>query len=331
MAKTRVKRVLLAGGILRLAARMMGKGAAILMYHSVLDDPARVENSLGKMIHGRAIFQAQMELLASEYNPVTLTSVARFVRGEQDLPERPVVITFDDGYTDNYEIAMPIMDRVGIPGTFYATVDCIENRRLPWPSRLRFAYFTTVKSHWTGDNGRVWPLNTPSERESCYLAACDQTAQLAGSEQEDLVARIESELAQALPSECGEWMMSWEQLRKLMDGGHIVGSHTMTHPNLAFLGATDVRWELIESKRQMESRLGREIVHFSYPCPALSPNWSGQTEQESRKAGYQTAVTTSSGLVRRTDNPLALKRVLPSKTVDGLRWNLETAFAGRAV
>jgi len=331
MAKSGLKRVLLAGGILKIAARLLGKGAAILMYHSVLDDPSEVRDSLGQMIHSRQVFQGQMELLAREYHPVTLDSVARFVRSEQDLPQRSVVVTFDDGYTDNYEIAMPIMDQAGVPGAFYATVDCIENRRLPWPSRLRFAFFTTTKAEWRDEHGKIWSLKTAAERNACYLAMCDQVAPLAAGMQEELVTHIESDLDRAVPSEYGQRMMNWDQLRRLMEAGHIVGSHTMTHPNLAFLGASDASWELVESKRQMESRLGRKIVHFSYPCPALSPNWSEETEAESRKAGYETAVTTTSGLARRGGNPLALKRVRPTKTVEGLRWNLETAFAGRAV
>jgi hypothetical protein len=74
-----------------------------------------------------------------------------------------------------------------------------------------------------------------------------------------------------------------------------------------------------------------KIQHFSYPCPALSPNWNEQTLQETQQAGYATAVTTSRGLAHRNDNPLVLKRVLPTKSVDGLRWNLETAFAGKVV
>src|SRR5262249_8576337 len=105
--------------------------------------------------------------------------------------------------------------------------------------------------------------------------------------------------------------------------------HTMTHPNLAFLRLEDARTELVESKQRMEAQLQMKVVHFSYPCPALFPNWTEQTTDESRRAGYETAVTTSAGLAHRGDNPLALKRVRPTKSVDGLRWNLESAFAGR--
>jgi peptidoglycan/xylan/chitin deacetylase (PgdA/CDA1 family) len=331
MANLRLKRVLLASRLFRVAAHMRVRGAAILMYHSVLEDPGQVANSLGWMIHSRWAFQGQMELLAREFNPVTLDRVLRFIRGEEDLPHRAVAITFDDGYADNYEIALPILDQLGIPAAFYATVDCVENRRLPWPSRLRFAFFTTLKSEWRDDAGKVWPLATSQERSSSYLAACDRVAQLAGEQQVQLILRMESDLGRSLPRETGEWMMTWEQLRGLAQKGHIVGSHTMTHPNLAYLSVDDARWELVESKRRLESHIGQTVTHFSYPCPALSPNWSDRTTEESRSAGYETAVTTSSGLVDQGDNPLALKRVRPTKTIDGLRWNLEAAFAGKSV
>jgi peptidoglycan/xylan/chitin deacetylase (PgdA/CDA1 family) len=331
MPKQVLKRVLLASGMLRAAARLRGKGAAILMYHSVLDDPSRVENSLGGMIHRRQVFQGQMELLARQFHPVTLDQVSHFVGGEEDLPERAVVVTFDDGYTDNYEVALPILNQVGVPAAFYATIDCIENRRLPWPSRLRFAFFMTSRPEWHDEAGKLWPLKTPEQRNGAYLALCDRVAQLTGDVQERTVARMEAELDKRLPEEFGEWMMTWEQLRGLSENGHIVGSHTMTHPNLAFVNLDDARWELLESKQRLESHLGQKVVHFSYPCPALCPNWSEQTIGESLRSGYKTAVTTSSGLARRHDNPQALKRVRPTKTVEGLRWNLENAFAGRAV
>jgi peptidoglycan/xylan/chitin deacetylase (PgdA/CDA1 family) len=331
MIKQQLKQALLSSGVLRLAGRLRGKGAAILMYHSVLEDPRSVADSLGGMIHSRAIFEGQMELLTREFHPVSLDQVVRFVRGEQDLPERAVVVTFDDGYVDNLEVAMPILDRVGVPAAFYVTVDCVENRRLPWPSRLRFSFRNTAQKEWKDETAKVWSLDGERGRDGAYLAACDRVATLAGAEQERVVSEIEYELGATLPAESGDLMMTWEQVRGLAQHGHIVGSHTMTHPNLAHVGLEDARRELVESKRRMEAQVNAKVVHFSYPCPALSPNWTEQTTEESQRAGYETAVTTSSGLARRNDNPLALKRVRPSKTVDGLRWNLETAFAGRAV
>lgn len=331
MIKQRAKQALLDSGLIRLAGKLRRKGAAILMYHSVVEDPRAVRDSLGEIIHPHSIFEGQMELIAREFSPVTLEQVSRFVTGEGMLPERPVVVTFDDGYVDNFEMAMPILDRVRVPATFYVTVDCVENRRLPWPSRLRFSFRTTAKKAWNEEGARTWSLSTPTERESAYVAVCDRAAKMSGTELDRYVSRLESELDAKLPENAGQLMMTWDQVKALAQHGHIIGSHTMTHPNMAFVSLEDARRELVESKQRMEARVQTKVKHFSYPCPALFPNWNQQTTEETRRAGYETAVTTSPGLTRKGDNPLALKRVRPSKTVDGLRWNLETAFAGRAV
>lgn len=331
MIKQRAKQALLDSGLIRLAGKLRRKGAAILMYHSVLEDPSRLSDSLGGIIHSRTVFEAQMKLIAGEFSPVTLEQVCHFVGGEGTLPERPVVVTFDDGYVDNFEMAMPILDRVGVPATFYVTVDCVENRRLPWPGRLRFSFRSTSRQTWKDENDKTWNLSTPTERESAYLAVCDRVAKMSGTVLEGYVARLESDLEARLPDSAGQLMMTWDQVSALAQHGHIIGSHTLTHPNMAFVSVEDARREFVESKQRMEAHVPTKITHFSYPCPALFPNWTEQTAEESRRAGYETAVTTSAGLAHKGDNRLALRRVRPSKTVDGLRWNLETAFAGRAV
>jgi len=324
---------------LRLAGNLHGRSAAILMYHSVLPDPSFQADSLGGIVHSESAFRVQMELLARDYHPISLDQTVKHLRNGEDFPRRSVVVTFDDGYADNYEVAMPILDQFAVPATFYVTVDCVENKRLPWPSRLRFAFRRTKQTSWTGSktesttnsNPESWNLGSPLNREEAFLAACDSCCQLSGEAQEEFIRRIEHELQASLPADSGSLMMSYDQLRKLAGHGHIVGSHTMTHPNMAQLKADDAQRELAESKQRLESRLGAPIKHFSYPCPALEPHWSERTLEQCRVVGYETAVTTNSGLTRRGDQLLSLKRLRPTKTLEGLRWNLESAFAGRTV
>ena len=314
-----------------MVGRLRGRGAAILMYHSVMEDPRCGDTFLGGIIHSQDVFRGQIELLARRYRPVSLEQVKRFVRGEAELPRRAVVVTFDDGYADNYEIAAPILNQAGVPATFYVTVQCVDQRRLPWPARLRFAFRTTKKIIWSDSSGNAWPLSLESQREGGVLFACDECCKLAGPVQEKYVAGVEAELDTQVPVESGALMMNYEQIRALAEQAHIIGSHTMTHPNLAHLDPQEARREMIESKQRLELQIKAEVRHFSYPCPALPPNWTDLTVAASREAGYETAVVTDGGSVRRGDNPLRLKRVRPTKTVEGLRWNLERAFAGLVV
>lgn len=325
------KKTILASGALRFAGGFQGPSAAILMYHSVRKDPARERDSLGGIVHSEAVFRAQMELLARDYHPISLPHAVKHLRDGEDLPRRSVVVTFDDGYADNHAVAVPILNQCAVPATFYVTVDCVENRRLPWPSRLRFAFRRTKGASWTDPSAKSWTLVSPHQREDAFLAASDSCCQLSGVAQEEFIRRVERELQTCLPEQSGSPMMSYNQLRELTGYGHIVGSHTMTHPNMAYLKEDEAQRELADSKQRLEAQLGASIEHFSYPCPALSPHWSDRTVEQSRALGYETGVTTNSGLIRHGDNPWCLKRLHPTKTMEGLRWNLESAFAGRTV
>ena len=327
--KELIKKTVLASGVLRLVSP--GASAAILMYHSVMADPAQHADSLGGIIHSQSEFRAQMELLACDYHPVSLQEVVHQLNRGGTLSPRSVVVTFDDGYSDNYEVAMPILNQVGIPATFYITVDCVEKRKLPWPSRLRFAFRSTKVPAWTDPRAKSWDLRTAESREQAYLASCDDCCQRAGAAQEELVSRVETQLDSRAPDDLSRLMMDYEQARGLARNGHIVGSHTMTHPNMAHINERDAEVELAESKHRLESELKMPVPHFSYPCPALAPHWSEKTVSQSRTVGYGSAVTTNGGVIRSGDNPLSLKRIRPTKTAAGLRWNLECAFAGRAV
>jgi len=327
--KELIKQTIVLTGALRLFSA--SASAAIVMYHSVIEEPDQHADSLGGIIHSQSQFRAQMELLARNYHPIHLDEVVKKLSVGEALPKRSVVITFDDGYTDNYEVAMPILDNVGIPATFYLTVDCVENRKLPWPSRLRFAFRKTKRSGWTNANGKTWDLSSPLSREKAFLFASDECCQLSGVAQEQFVTKVENQLESKPPGELSSLMMTYEHARALVRNGHIVGSHTMTHPNMAHINERDAEIELAESKRRLEAELKSPVAHFSYPCPAMTPHWNERTVLQSRAAGYSSAVTTNGGVVRKGDNPLFLKRIRPTKTAAGLHWNMECAFAGRAV
>ena len=323
------KRAILASGALRLVSS--DASAAILMYHSVMASSVEHADFLGGIVHSETEFRAQMQILSREYHAVSLDKLVDILKAGEEIPKRSVVVTFDDGYTDNYEVAMPILNEVGIPATFYITVDCVERRKLPWPSRLRFAFRKTERAAWIDGHRKSWSLQDFDSRERAFLASCNDCCQLSDQAQEDLVRCVEERLQAAAPDNAGSLMMNYDQIRGLVQHGHIVGSHTMTHPNMAYITEDEAKIELSESKQRLERQLNAAVTHFSYPCPAMTPHWSEQTVAQTRAVGYDSAVTTNGGVTHTGDNLLSLKRIRPTKTAEGLRWNLECAFAGRAM
>ncbi len=326
--KSVAKKAVLASNALRLFKK---KGVAVLMYHSVKERPEEHANTLGGIVHSTTIFRQQMEMLASRCTPVGMDDVLLFAKGEKELPPQCFAVTFDDGYADNLEIVAPIMEKLGIPGAFYITVGYIETGRLPWAVIVRHAFATTKQKSWAAPNGAAFSLSDTDGRNRGFAQACQHLSALAGAAQEAAVAKIEQQLDVPRFTQ-PDLMLKWEQVRELAKRAHVVGSHTVSHPNLAHVkDDADLRHELSESKRQLDAQLGSAIRHFSYPVPALKPHWTSRTVELSRDAGYSTAVTTNPGLVNVNDDPLSLHRVRPAYDMDEFKWVVESSLAGRAV
>jgi peptidoglycan/xylan/chitin deacetylase (PgdA/CDA1 family) len=333
-AKDVIKKAFVNSRALRLVGRFGPSAAVILMYHSVRGQPGQFANSIGTgIIHATSVFERQMELIARRFRPVTLEDVLLFLKGETKLPHRAVAVTFDDGFADNCEIAAPILARYGIRAVFYVTAALIGTKTPPWYCRLRFAFATTRRSEWRDpDTGRKHPLDTRDGREKAVLAAFDSCASLAGNKQEETVASIEGNLESDLRMISNDlrFMMDWDQVRRLTREGHVVGSHTLTHPNVAHVISQEIlRRELSESKREIEEAIGSTVDHFSYPHPALVPQWNEETVAMTRRVGYRSAVTTTPGPVRASADPLRLMRVGAPRPEHQFLWNLEKTFLGR--
>ncbi len=330
--KNWAKKALVKSAILRTAARLKPPAAVILAYHSIRDEPEQDSNWIGPGItHATKVFTRHMELVASQFHPVTLEDVLLFVKGEKTLPPRAVAVTFDDGYLDNLQIAAPVLSRFGISAAFYLTVGMIGQAGAPWFCRIRHAFMTTSCAKWDSSLARITlDISSTPARDVALLAAYDICAPLVDQAQEEAVRTIENELhvQPGIPEH--RLMMTWDEAKALRRAGHVVGSHTLTHPNVAYVAHREAQQaELVESKSQMEKNLGEPVVHFSYPHPALNPQWNQQTLQITREAGYSTALTTTKAPVAVGTNPLLLTRLNAPRPEHEFLWNLERAFLKR--
>ncbi len=328
-SKRWLKKALVSSSILRLASRLTPPSAAILAYHSVEEAPPLTNHIFGAST-SRAQFEEHMKTLARKFRPVSLEDVVQFAKSGRQVPLGAVAVTFDDGFADNHEVALPILNRYSIPASFYIMVNAVENGTLPWYCRLRFAFHATNKMEWKEPaSGRTFRLDVPEERRGALNLAWDTGAKLTGSVQDQFIGAVEEALGTEPANAPHGYMMTWEQVRGLRKAGHTVGAHTLSHPNVAQVSASEARSEIIESKRQLEEKMGEAIEHFSYPHPALSPCWSGQTLELTREAGYKSAVLTTHGQVRAGDEPLALKRINTPSDLVQFTLNLQRTFAGR--
>jgi peptidoglycan/xylan/chitin deacetylase (PgdA/CDA1 family) len=323
-----VKKAAVHGGVLRAGARFAKPSAVVLCYHSVVENPDHTANTI-RISHSRAIFESQISVLAQRFNPVTIEHVREFAAEGRRLPPRSAAVTFDDGFADNHDVVLPILSRYGVPATFYIMVNAVETGTPPWYVRLTFAFNTTTVPEWKHPvNGRSFAIVNADGKKAALNMAWDLGAARSGTTQEQLIHQIEESLqVEPLDARSG-LIMNWEQVRALKNAGHIIGGHTLSHPNLAQVTEGEARSEIRGCKERLEEKLGEPIQHFSYPHPALNPHWSPQTLQITREAGFKSAVLTTPGSVLPGDQPLSLKRVSASKDFEEWIWRLERRFLG---
>lgn len=328
-----VKHFLMRHRIVQALNRFAPSGAVVLMYHSVQHAPEKFEHTIGGgIIHSSAAFDRQMEMIASEFAPVTMDDVHRFLSGGSPLPRRAVAVTFDDGFRDNYEIAAPILAKHGVSATIYVTADCVDKQRSPWFCRIRQAFCAASAQEWPDPaTGKPWSLIDETSRVDAMLAAMRSCSVLTGAAQEDLVASIQEDLG--IPAECpaDHLMLDWTQVGELEREGHLVGSHTMSHPNTARITHDQARQELQRSKQLLDQHLHGQVAHFSYPCAIWPPHWNDHTEILAKEAGYSTAATTEVGPARAGQSPHRIPRLAAPVDIEEFRWALEATLLGYRV
>jgi peptidoglycan/xylan/chitin deacetylase (PgdA/CDA1 family) len=323
-----VKQTLLGTGALALPRLLAGPRGVLVRYHSIQEDPEQQADTIGAgIIHSTRVFQRHMEILARRFAPMPLQELAQFAANGGSLPRRAVAVTFDDGYRDNLDVAVPILNRFGIPATFYVTVGAIDSGVPPWFCRLRHAFHTTRRDHWVDPVAGVrHSLGSREQKSEAFRAAARSCAAKVGDNQERFVSVAEQELGVEGLGVRRDLMLDWEQLKKIRQAGHSVGSHSMTHPNVAHVNDEQMAQELVESKRRLEGVLGEAVADFSYPHPCLDPCWNSKTLALTRQAGYKTAVITTAGFVRPGDELHLLRRVTAPNDALEFEWQLRTAL-----
>jgi len=326
-----IKTAMMMSGVLSLASRLARPGIVVLYYHSVKHEPAQFANYfVPGIIHSLSSFEEQMEHIARRYNPVSMDDVLHFLKGEMELPPRAVAVNFDDGFADNFELAAPVLTRLGIQGLFNVTVGSIESANAPWFCRLHYAFSTTRRKSWLNSAAHcVHPIAERADRRAAFLLASQRCAKSADAAQATVISTIERELdVEPLQSKnCP--MMTWDQVRGLRHAGHIVGSHSLSHPNLAYVD-DETQWkEISQSKIQLENQLGARVDHFSYPNPIMHPNFNERTIHCTQRAGYKLAATGISGPVRYGHDRFTIHRVAAPSNLEEFTWYLENTRLGR--
>jgi peptidoglycan/xylan/chitin deacetylase (PgdA/CDA1 family) len=258
---------------------------AILGWHNVEGSwcfPAR----RGSGVRG---FARQLRALSRAANIVPLAPALNLLGSGRALPRRAVAITFDDGYRDTLDLAVPILERLGIPATFFLVPGLLSGAVTPWWEVIPWAFARSTRSAVDWD-GIVLPTGGHAgRRSSAWVAARMKAIDRKARD------RTVSELVERLRPE-GEapgrgLFLDWDGAREIVRRGFSVGSHSMHHAILAREGGREQRDDLAVSRHQLETELGVTVELLAYPN-GQPGDYDADTVRAARLAGYSHAITT---------------------------------------
>ncbi|MDY0131700.1 MAG: polysaccharide deacetylase family protein [Desulforegulaceae bacterium] len=236
-----------------------------------------------------------------------------------------VAITFDDGYKDNYDLAMPILKKYKVPATFFIPVNQIENNEPYWWDYL----FHLVKKHtknfiifFEGQKklySQFEDVSSKNQSDGKFCRLLVQKINLMSEKDRD---NFLNTLKDAFGAYAGKrLLMNWKEIEDLSKHNFSIGSHTLSHIPLTDLSESEVEKEVNLSKKLLEEKVKTPVNGFCYPRGA----WNKEIEFIVKKAGYDYAVTTEYGTNTESFNLYSMKRKNISDYM-GLRNYFPTLF-----
>ena len=277
---------------------------SILIFHRVFAQP----DPLFPDEVDAAVFEQRLRWIRQLFNVIPLDeAVTRLQQGA--LPARAACITFDDGYADNEQVALPLLRRFGLVATFFVATGFIDGGRM-WNDTIiesvRLASGDTLDL--TSLQLGIHPIETFTARRAAIDALIGQLKYLPATAREDAVNAIRACSGASIPERL---MLAEDQVRRLRAAGMVVGAHTVTHPILARTDESTARREISESKDRLQAILGEPITLFAYPNGKPVDDYGAAHVAMVKSAGYAAAVSTAWGAASSASDLFQLPRFTP--------------------
>jgi peptidoglycan/xylan/chitin deacetylase (PgdA/CDA1 family) len=294
-----VKRLLRRSRALDLITHAADRGrVTILLYHGFT--PGATRDDRFPQLMPVARFEEQIKLLLRYASPLRLGEIS-------NQPRAGVVVTFDDGYASNYKLAFPVLLKYQLPVTIFLTTGFLDCMTPLWGDWLEILLITTKPcSTVFQHNGLRHQMNLSSR-----TCATETLRNLKSTLKTWPIHKIHGFL-RALEDHLKvgySWRsapealspLTWTEVRTMQSSGLVsFGAHTVSHPILARCSQARQCLELTESKHRVEEEVGMPCHMTAYPNGSAL-DYTEETTQLVRKAGYRLAVTTEPGYNRYSD------------------------------
>ena len=282
----------------------LGPRLSVLVFHRVL--PAK--DPLFPEILCAAEFDQLLGFLSQSWTVMGLDEAVQQIK-RKGLPARALAITFDDGYADNAEVAVPILVRHGLRATFFIATDFLDGGRM-WNDTVieavRAARGAEIDLSALGFG--VLPIASNAQRRETIDTMLPRIKYLDFEKRAQIVEAVGTRIGMPLPSHL---MMRGEQVKAIRAQGMEIGAHTVRHPILKGLSPERAREEIVGSKQALEELLGETIGLFAYPNGKAGVDYEQIHADLAKEAGFVAAASTRAGVLTPEGDLFHIQRFTP--------------------
>jgi len=297
--------IAIACGVYRFLRYLNRKKVRIIMYHNISDYPTKWTNKKSSLNVKVNVFERQIKFLKENYNVISLHDLV-----EHQIPKNALIITFDDGFYNNYR-AFQILNQYDLTASFFIVADSTINQKIN--SKEKLSYIINKKGEKYVE--LVFKKRFPNHYKKLnYFKAKDNnnymseaiTSLLTKKEIDVFTSYIFKEKISKL--ETRSIYLNRKQIEEMTSKGMTIGNHSLTHPILSKLNISDLSIELAQSKKQLENSIKKRVDCFAIPY-GITESYNESILKEIKKTGYSVSLTAISGLNDKKYNIFELKRI----------------------
>ena len=253
-------------------------------------------------------FSWQMKLISRNFTVLNVGEAALLLK-QGKLPERSLCVTFDDGYADNVEVALPILQHYSVPTTFFIATGYLDGGMM-WNDTVIESVRKTPSDHIDLSERKLgkYNLNNWNERHTAYSEIIKKIKHLPQVERQELVEWLSSFITDA---ELPELMMTCDQVRYLHECGMEIGGHTVSHPILSCISDEQAEQEIADGKKRLEVITQSTINVFAYPNGKPGQDYLPKHINIVERLGFNAAVSTEWGVSTINTDRNQLRRFTP--------------------
>ena len=262
-----LSQAIVGAGVARLSRTFCPKnGAIIFSGHRVADDDE------GDLPGLRPSWLAEhLDYLSRHYHFLPLSKLIDYYERHQLIPPNSVVMTFDDGFRDNFTNLYPILQRYHVPATVFLVTGCVSSGDLPWPQKVGYLFQKTKVDRLCHITTKKIPvtLKSPRDRNTASTTVWKVVERMPRIERERSIAELSELLQVEIPR---DRMLTWDQVKTMQNGGIEFGAHTFSHPWMPLLSPEEARWEMEASLHDIQHHCGITRPPFVFPANKFTPD-----------------------------------------------------------